>query len=38
MSGGLTFPALTDIVVRILTCSANNTEVIANWDMYVIDA
>lgn len=34
--GGLRFNAMTDIIPRIFTCSANNTEVLAGYDLLLV--
>ena len=36
--GGLEYPALTDIAIRITSCSANNVPIIATFDLIVMDA
>lgn len=38
MGGTLVFPALTDIIVRVTSCSANNTIVLAGYDLLLVSS
>ena len=38
LGGALSFPALTDIIVRVTSCSANNTIVLAGYDLLLVSS